>query len=181
MTGETTPRKIGRGYERNLDAGPFQPMVSSFELHLRPRRNHPRRSAPTLRPRSGPPLRTWSPPACRTGPRLRRGMSRNGRSPSWAAIPTPTPTTSSARCSSSSSGTPPRTPTNAAPTPSQASSRPRSGTSSFPCSPRTSWPRSWPPARAGIPEPPRLRGHIPVQRRRRTAVRAGRPGGRRVG
>jgi site-specific recombinase XerC len=35
MSGETTPRKIGRGFVRNLDAGPFQPMVSSFELHLR--------------------------------------------------------------------------------------------------------------------------------------------------
>lgn len=30
MTGE----KIGRGYRRNLDAGPFQPMIDSFELHL---------------------------------------------------------------------------------------------------------------------------------------------------
>jgi hypothetical protein len=31
MTGE----KVGRGYRRNLDAGPFQPMIDSFELHLR--------------------------------------------------------------------------------------------------------------------------------------------------
>ena len=34
MSGET-PRKIGRGYARNLDAGPFQPMIGSFDLHLR--------------------------------------------------------------------------------------------------------------------------------------------------
>jgi hypothetical protein len=35
MSGETAPKKIGRGCERNLDAGPFQPMIGSFELHLR--------------------------------------------------------------------------------------------------------------------------------------------------
>lgn len=34
MSGET-PRKIGRGYARNLDAGPFQSMIGSFDLHLR--------------------------------------------------------------------------------------------------------------------------------------------------
>src|SRR5579859_6844619 len=41
MTGE----KIGRGYRRNLDAGPFQPMIDSFELHLRAER----KSAKTIR------------------------------------------------------------------------------------------------------------------------------------
>ncbi len=35
MSGDIAPKKIGRGYERNLDAGPFQQMVSSFELQLR--------------------------------------------------------------------------------------------------------------------------------------------------
>jgi hypothetical protein len=35
MTEETASRRIGQGHERNLYAGPFQPMVSSFELHLR--------------------------------------------------------------------------------------------------------------------------------------------------
>jgi site-specific recombinase XerD len=35
MSGETAPRKIGRGYARNLNAGPFQPMIGSFDLHLR--------------------------------------------------------------------------------------------------------------------------------------------------
>jgi len=34
MSGET-PRKVGRGYARNLNAGPFQPMIGSFDLHLR--------------------------------------------------------------------------------------------------------------------------------------------------
>jgi hypothetical protein len=34
MTGETARKRIGRGYERNLDVGPCHPMVSSFELHL---------------------------------------------------------------------------------------------------------------------------------------------------
>ncbi len=29
MSGEIATKKIGRGYEHNLDAGPFQPMVSS--------------------------------------------------------------------------------------------------------------------------------------------------------
>ena len=35
MSGDTAPRKIGRGYARNLNAGPFQPMIGSFDLHLR--------------------------------------------------------------------------------------------------------------------------------------------------
>jgi hypothetical protein len=38
MSGETapkTPKVMGRGHARNLDAGPFQPMIASFELHLR--------------------------------------------------------------------------------------------------------------------------------------------------
>jgi hypothetical protein len=68
MSGDIAPKKIGRGYERNLDAGPFQPMVSSFDLHLRPRRSHPRRSVPILRPHSGSLPDTWFPLACRTGP-----------------------------------------------------------------------------------------------------------------
>jgi hypothetical protein len=35
MSGEkTTPKKTGRGYERNLDAGQFQPMIDSWDLHL---------------------------------------------------------------------------------------------------------------------------------------------------
>jgi hypothetical protein len=42
MAGETTPRKIGQGYERNLDVGPFQPMASSFELHLRAEKKSPK-------------------------------------------------------------------------------------------------------------------------------------------
>jgi hypothetical protein len=53
MSGDIAPKKFGRGHQRNLDAGSFQPMVSSFDLHLRARRSHPRRSAPTLRPHSG--------------------------------------------------------------------------------------------------------------------------------
>jgi hypothetical protein len=57
MSGES-PKKIGRGYERNLDAGQFEPMIDSWDLHLRPRRNRPRRSAPTLRQRSGSLLST---------------------------------------------------------------------------------------------------------------------------
>jgi site-specific recombinase XerC len=32
------PKKIGRGYHRNLDAGPFQPMIDSWDLHLRAER-----------------------------------------------------------------------------------------------------------------------------------------------
>src|SRR5712691_3382944 len=45
MSGETapkTPRKTGRGYARNLDAGPFQPMIGSFELHLRAEKKSPK-------------------------------------------------------------------------------------------------------------------------------------------
>jgi site-specific recombinase XerD len=45
MSGETAPKtaqKTGRGYGRNLDAGPFQPMISSFELHLRAEKKSPK-------------------------------------------------------------------------------------------------------------------------------------------
>jgi hypothetical protein len=42
MSGEMAPKKIGRGFERNLDAGPFQPMVSSFDLHLRAEKKSPK-------------------------------------------------------------------------------------------------------------------------------------------
>ena len=38
MSGESL-KKIGRGYERNLDAGQFQPMIDSWDLHLRAERN----------------------------------------------------------------------------------------------------------------------------------------------
>jgi site-specific recombinase XerD len=41
MSGES-PKKIGRGYERNLDAGLFQPMIGSFELHLRAEKKSPK-------------------------------------------------------------------------------------------------------------------------------------------
>ena len=40
-----TQQKVGRGYRRNLAAGPFQPMISSFELHLRAEK----KSAKTVR------------------------------------------------------------------------------------------------------------------------------------
>jgi site-specific recombinase XerD len=42
MSGNIAPRKIGRGCERNLDAGPFQPMIGSFDLHLRAERKSPK-------------------------------------------------------------------------------------------------------------------------------------------
>jgi site-specific recombinase XerD len=42
MSGEITPKKIGRGYARNLDAGLLQPMVNSFELHLRAEKKSPK-------------------------------------------------------------------------------------------------------------------------------------------
>jgi site-specific recombinase XerD len=35
-------KKIGRGYERNLNAGALLPMVNSFELHLRAERKSPK-------------------------------------------------------------------------------------------------------------------------------------------
>jgi len=35
MPGETPRKKIGRGYARNTNAGVLEPVVSSFELHLR--------------------------------------------------------------------------------------------------------------------------------------------------
>jgi len=44
MSGES-PKKIGRGYARNLDAGPFQPMIDSWDLHLRAEK----KSAKTIR------------------------------------------------------------------------------------------------------------------------------------
>lgn len=42
MTGEITPKKIGRGYERHLEAGPFQPMIRSFDLHLQAEKKSPK-------------------------------------------------------------------------------------------------------------------------------------------
>jgi hypothetical protein len=42
MSGEIAPKKIRRGYERNLDAGPFQRMVSSLDLHLRAEKKSPK-------------------------------------------------------------------------------------------------------------------------------------------
>jgi hypothetical protein len=42
MSGES-PKKIGRGYARDLEAGQFQLMIDSCDLHLRPR-SRPRRS-----------------------------------------------------------------------------------------------------------------------------------------
>jgi site-specific recombinase XerD len=38
MSGERAGQKVGRGYRRNLDAGPFTAMIRSFELHLRAER-----------------------------------------------------------------------------------------------------------------------------------------------
>ena len=42
MTGAKHPKKVGRGYERDLDAGPFRPMTDSFDLHLRAERKSPK-------------------------------------------------------------------------------------------------------------------------------------------
>src|SRR5258708_35539230 len=42
MSVETPRKKIGRGYERNLNADVLQPMVSSFELHLRAEKKSPK-------------------------------------------------------------------------------------------------------------------------------------------
>ena len=148
MSGES-PKKIGRGYARNLDAGPFQPMIDSLDLHLRAEK----KSAKTIRTYleaaqwfaaeylipAG--LDDWDEVKAQARP----GMDGY---PAGPVLRLPTPTTSSVRCSSSSSGTPARTQTSRAPTQWPASSRRRSATSSFPSSPTTSWPRCWPLARA---------------------------------
>jgi site-specific recombinase XerD len=42
MSGEKTGQKVGRGYKRNLDAGPLAAMVASFDLHLRAERKSPK-------------------------------------------------------------------------------------------------------------------------------------------
>ena len=42
MTGEIAPKKIGRGYEGSLGVGPFQPIVSSFDLHLGAEKKSPK-------------------------------------------------------------------------------------------------------------------------------------------
>ena len=42
MSGDIAPKKIGPGYGRNLDAGPFQPMIGSFDLHLRAEKKSPK-------------------------------------------------------------------------------------------------------------------------------------------
>jgi len=45
MSGASTPKRIGRGYPRDLEAGPFQFMIDSWDLHLRAER----KSAKTIR------------------------------------------------------------------------------------------------------------------------------------
>jgi hypothetical protein len=35
MSGESTAKRIGRGYPRDLEASQFQPMIDSWDLHLR--------------------------------------------------------------------------------------------------------------------------------------------------
>jgi hypothetical protein len=138
MSGEIAPKKIGRGFERNLDAGPLQPMVGSFELHLRAEKQSPKTIRTYLEAAQWFAAEYLIPAGLDTGPTSRRGTSRSGRLPSWAGTPTRTPTTSSGRYSSFSSGTPPKTRTSRARTRSSTSSRRRSETSSFLSSPRTS-------------------------------------------
>ena len=41
MSGES-PKKIGRGCPRDLEAGPFQPMIDSWDLHLRAEKKSPK-------------------------------------------------------------------------------------------------------------------------------------------
>jgi hypothetical protein len=41
MSGES-PKKVSRGNPRNLDAGSFQPMVDSWDLHLRAEKKSPK-------------------------------------------------------------------------------------------------------------------------------------------
>jgi hypothetical protein len=57
MSGES-PKKIGRSYKRNLDAGPFQPLVDSWDLHLRAERKSAKTIRSYLRRRSDSPLST---------------------------------------------------------------------------------------------------------------------------
>jgi len=42
MPGTKPPKRVGRGYERDLDVGPFRPMTDSFDLHLRAERKSPK-------------------------------------------------------------------------------------------------------------------------------------------
>jgi hypothetical protein len=56
MSGETAPRKIGRGYARNPNAGPFHPMIGSFDLHLRAEHKSSKTISSSIgTPRLGPP------------------------------------------------------------------------------------------------------------------------------
>ena len=66
MSGES-PKKIGRGYERNLDAGQFQPMIDSWDLHLD---------------------RVASTPSCSTGP---HSANRSRHVPPTGFEPVPPP------------------------------------------------------------------------------------------
>ena len=44
MSGDSTPKRIGCGCPRDLEVGRFQPMIDSWDLHLRAER----RSAKTI-------------------------------------------------------------------------------------------------------------------------------------
>jgi hypothetical protein len=68
MPVETPPKKVGRGYARNTNAGVLQPMVDSFEFHLR---------AEPLPPRPAPPATTLH--RARPAPLPRRVPAKCGR------------------------------------------------------------------------------------------------------
>jgi hypothetical protein len=147
MSGEFAVKKIGRGCERNPD-GLFQPMIGSFDLHLRAEKKSPETirtylegaqwfAAANLVPAG---LSGWSDVKARHVQEWTvtvLGWYSDAYASNqfhvlqqffkWHAI---------------------EDPASRAPTRSLASCRRRCATSSLPSSPRTSWPRSWLPARA---------------------------------
>jgi hypothetical protein len=96
MSGEIAPRKIGRGSERNLDVGPSQPMVHSFDLHLRAEKKSPKTIRTYLEAAQWFAAEYLIPAGLSDWSDVKRGMSRSGRLPFWAGTPTLMPATSAA-------------------------------------------------------------------------------------
>ena len=155
---------------KQLDAGMFQPEISSFRLHLAAGARPPRPSGTIPRPSSGS-----LPPACAARPCAPGGSRWTGRTSAggWctcgAGTATPTPATSTVPCSNSSNGGPPR---KSSRTRWPSSARRRSPASSSRCSPAENC-RPWRrPARAAGSRSAATRDHC--------GVPGGRPG-RRMG
>ena len=132
-----------RGYPRDLEVGQFQRMIDSWDLHLRAEK----KSAKTIR--TYLEAAQWFAAGCMVPAGFADWDAVKAKHvQEWIITLLGRYSDSYARCGSSSSGTPPKTPTSRDPTRRPALSRRRSATSSYPSSPTRNWPRCSARARA---------------------------------